>query len=165
MPVLLSGGIWFQSTSSQREHRERVVWVDLQRNLVRAGFDQTRDVKAPARVVTGEGTVGSDVASVEPETRPPNDTVHDELGRFTGLRVRREAGAKPPWDGELPARQRADRFQVAETRLHVFGVEHFGARTVLKQRPISVPGAPASSGLTASHDPPAKLGLDSSSPD
>ncbi len=73
----------------EREHRRRVVRVQLQGQHVLAGAEQARDVEGVAGVVALDGGLGRDLGAVDPDVGLPDDPVDDEPGVLARLEVRR----------------------------------------------------------------------------
>ena len=118
----------------EREHRVRVVRVDLERERVHAGSEQARDVERVPRVVALHRVLSRDLRAVDPHVRLPDDPVDDQVGVPRAARLRDEVGPEPPGHVELRDRVRPDRVHVAETVLHVVGEEHLGTVPGLDER-------------------------------
>ena len=84
MPVLLSGGIWFQSTlSSVNIVFGSFGWTSSASEFVPRA-QQAGDVERVARVGALDGRVGRDLVAVDPHVGLADDAVDDQLRVLAG---------------------------------------------------------------------------------
>ena len=84
MPVLLSGGIWVQSTLSRVSIVAGLFGYTSSASAFVAGSQQARHVECVAGVVALDGRLGRDLGAVHPDVGLPDDAVDHELGVLAG---------------------------------------------------------------------------------
>ena len=129
IPVLLSGGIWLQSTSSSVNMEFGLLGKSLQGQGVGAAgvcgtAEQVRDVEGVAGVVALDGGLRGHLGAVDPDVGLAHHAVDDQLGVLAGPQAGGEVGAEPPGHVEQRVGVRALLgLRRAEALLHVVGVE------------------------------------------
>src|SRR5215469_9426170 len=113
-----------------REHRVRVVRVDLDRERVRAPADQPGDGEAEPGVAAGDGAGGRHPVTVDPHAGRADHAVDDQRGVLARPQARGEAGPPPPGHGEPWHGVAADPVHVPVAPAHVVGEEHAVAALV-----------------------------------